>query len=35
MAPPEPKTEEETIWKRENRAVTPEEIEVLRANAQL
>ncbi|KAJ6480311.1 putative oxalocrotonate tautomerase [Mycena sanguinolenta] len=31
MAPPLPNTEEERIWKQENRAVTPEEIEVLKA----
>ncbi|KAF7368707.1 Tautomerase-3 domain-containing protein [Mycena venus] len=30
MAPPLPDTEEEHIWKRENRAVSPEEIEVLK-----
>ncbi|KAJ6551920.1 putative oxalocrotonate tautomerase [Mycena capillaripes] len=30
MAPPLPDTEEENIWKRENRAVTPEEMEVLK-----
>ncbi|KAJ6526777.1 putative oxalocrotonate tautomerase [Mycena capillaripes] len=32
MAPPEEHTHEEEIWKRENRAVTPEEMEALRAN---
>ncbi|KAF7378100.1 Tautomerase-3 domain-containing protein [Mycena sanguinolenta] len=31
MAPPLPNTEEERIWKQENRAVSPEEIEVLKA----
>ncbi|KAJ7790011.1 putative oxalocrotonate tautomerase [Mycena olivaceomarginata] len=31
MAPPLPDTEEERIWKRENRAVAPEEMEVLKA----
>jgi hypothetical protein len=31
MAPPQPDTEEEQIWKRENRAVAPEEMKVLKA----
>ncbi|KAJ7708211.1 putative oxalocrotonate tautomerase [Mycena rosella] len=31
MAPPQENTEEEKIWKKENRAVPPEEIEALRA----
>ncbi|KAJ7143825.1 putative oxalocrotonate tautomerase [Mycena epipterygia] len=30
MAPPLPNTEEENIWKRENRAVSPEEMEVFK-----
>jgi hypothetical protein len=31
MAPPLANSEEEKIWKRENRAVTPEEMEVLKS----
>ncbi|KAF7337363.1 Tautomerase-3 domain-containing protein [Mycena sanguinolenta] len=30
MAPPQENSEEEKIWKQENRAVTPEEIQVLK-----
>ncbi|KAJ7609759.1 putative oxalocrotonate tautomerase [Mycena polygramma] len=35
MAPPEIDTEEEKVWKRENRAVPPEEIEALQASGRL
>ncbi|KAF8206034.1 putative oxalocrotonate tautomerase [Mycena galopus ATCC 62051] len=31
MAPPLPDTEEERIWKKENRAVTPEEMKAFKA----
>ncbi|KAJ7333245.1 putative oxalocrotonate tautomerase [Mycena albidolilacea] len=33
MAPPDENSEEERIWKRENRAVPPEEIQELKARA--
>ncbi|KAJ7800770.1 putative oxalocrotonate tautomerase [Mycena olivaceomarginata] len=35
MAPPEETSEEGNIWKQENRAVSPEEMEALKARAQL
>jgi hypothetical protein len=35
MAPPEETSEEGKIWKQENRAVSPEEMEALKARAQL
>jgi hypothetical protein len=35
LAPPEENSEEERIWKRENRAVPPEEIQALKIRGEL